>query len=101
MKYYITGVWKNSNGVITYVMLHTPAATGGVLNKGNKTSVGGVIELLKHNEVYSARWGYPTWLQGAKVIVVGSGSFAYIRTVADSTEKDNLDNLIPMEAFFN
>lgn len=40
--------------------------------------------------------GLSKWQRGAKVHYIKKGSNEYLRTNRNSTDKDNLDNLIPL-----
>jgi hypothetical protein len=92
--YFITGVWKDKNGNITDVFLHKNGESG--FEKGIKAPEKSVIELInKGKSIKTLVWNYPSWKQKAEVIVVQN----YLRTKPNSTEKDNLDNLIDMNAY--
>jgi hypothetical protein len=94
--YFISGVWKDNSERITDVMLHT-VNDNGSFRLGVKTSESGAINLLKLNRtIKTITWGYPDWYIGATVTYVTIGSNEYLRTVANSTVKDNLDNSINM-----
>ncbi|HWB27613.1 MAG TPA: DUF3892 domain-containing protein [Chitinophagaceae bacterium] len=96
---YVTGVWKNAQGVITHVMTNTPV-TSGVLRPNSKLSVQQAVQFISvtGNEMFTAEWNYHsgTWKQGQKIVIVHE-HHNYIRTTADNTVNDNLDNLLPME----
>jgi hypothetical protein len=97
--YFISGVWKDNTGNITHVMLHEVNEKNEYV-LGVKTPVSTVISLINKNySVITITWNYPSWKRGAKVIVVNEKGIEYLRTVANSTEKDNLDNSIPMNDF--
>lgn len=92
--YFITGVWKNPNGNITDVFLHENGESG--FKKGIKASEKSVIQLInKGKSIKTLIWNYPDWKQKAEVIVVQD----YLRTKPNGSEKDNLDNLIDMNAY--
>jgi hypothetical protein len=94
--YFISGVWKDSSERITDVMLHT-VTDNDSFQLGVKTSESTAINLLKLNRtIKTITWGYPEWHIGASVTYVTIGSNEYLRTVANSTIKDNLDNSINM-----
>ncbi len=91
--YVISGVWKNSGGVITHVFIHEK--TPDDFKKGLKASGADVIKLINSKKiVYTITWDYPNWNWGAKVDVVSS----FLRTDRNKTAKDNLDNLINMDS---
>ena len=100
MSYFITGVWKNDNGAITHVYLHQHDLARNQFYTGQKTTEAEAIRLIRANNVVrTLRWDYAsaTWLIGALVQVVGTPP--YLRTVADATVIDNLDNMINMNGF--
>ena len=93
--YLISHVGKDSNGVITHVVLHT--------DHGNSVSGGGVkteaevITLLKSGyTVKTIIWSYPNWNVGAEVGYVKGTQREFLRTDRDKTAKDNLDNMVPI-----
>ncbi|NCP07192.1 MAG: hypothetical protein COZ16_04070 [Flavobacteriaceae bacterium CG_4_10_14_3_um_filter_31_253] len=94
--YFISGVWKDNSERITDVMLHT-VNDNDSFQFGVKTSESSVINLLKVNKtIKTITWEYPDWYIGAFVTYVTIGSNEYLRTVANATVKDNLDNSINM-----
>lgn len=96
--YFISGVWKDSNDNITHVMLH-PVNDGDRWDMGEKTSETRTIELLKKgNIIKTVVWNYPGWTIGSRVICVKGIGKEYLRSEANATQKDNLDNLISMKA---
>jgi hypothetical protein len=96
--YVISGVWKDSSGDITHVMLH-PVNDGDTWNMGEKTSEASTIALLKKgNVIRTVVWGYPSWTIKSKVTYVQAFGKEYLRSEANATPKDNLDNLISMKA---
>lgn len=96
MKHYaISGVWKDTNGVITDYAIHPiiKDSTGKLyMDKVKKYSKAEAIKLVNTNIVQTVVWNYTEggWYLGAEVNVVGS----YLRSQPDSTVRDNLDNLI-------
>lgn len=100
--YYVTGVWKLS-GVITNVMLHSVDANN-ILQLGRKTTEFSAIALIEAgNTVSTLRWNYGTtsWNIGARIGVVTENGRKYLRTRADTTVSDNLDNMILMSSFIS
>lgn len=96
--YLISGVWKDSSGNITHVMLHL-VNDGDSWNMGEKTSEANTIGLLKKgNIIRTVVWGYPDWTIKSKVTYIQRGGKEYLRSDANATTKDNLDNLISMKA---
>lgn len=97
--YAISGVWKDNNDVITHYAIHRKTgANGNYLEKPQKYSKADAIALVAtpQHSVYTTIWNYQTakWYKGALIMVVGSGADSYLRTNADNTVKDNLDNLL-------
>lgn len=96
--YLISGVWKDSNDNITHVMLHL-VNDGDSFNKGEKRSEPETIALLKKgNIIKTVVWGYPGWSIKSKVTYIQRAGKEYLRSDANATTKDNLDNLISMKA---
>lgn len=94
--YFISGVWKDQSERITDVMLHV-VNDNNSFQLGVKTSESSAIALLKSNKtIKTITWGYPNWQLGAVVTYVNIGGREYLKTVANTTPKDNLDNLINM-----
>ncbi|WKL43732.1 hypothetical protein [Flavobacterium sp. ZE23DGlu08] len=56
-----------------------------------------LIFLKSKKTIKTITWGYPDWQIGALVTVVTIGNIEYLRTVANASVKDNLDNLISMK----
>lgn len=98
--YFISGVWKDSEGRITHVMLHKAFNNGNFL-MGDKKKEKEVINLLKlKNKICVIVWNYPGWTREAKVEYVKDGNIEFLRTNRNKTQKDNLDNLILMHPIF-
>jgi hypothetical protein len=97
--YFISGVWKDTSGKITHVMLHSVNEENNYSN-GYKTSEANAIRIIKSDkQIMTITWAYPGWKKGAIVTVVSENGKEYLRTVPNATEKDNLDNSIPMKDF--
>ncbi len=98
--YLISGVWfttQNNSKRISHVMLHADSDSG--FEHGIKTSESEVIKLLKNKKsVITITWNYPGWQKGAAVTYETVQGQEYLRTVANATTKDNLDNSISMQA---
>lgn len=95
--YFISGVWKDRSERITDVMLHSVNENNS-FNMGVKTSELNAINLLKSKKtIKTITWAYPNWQIGASVAAVTIGSVEYLRTVANASAKDNLDNSINMQ----
>ena len=95
-RYYISHVKKDANGVVNEVMLHY--SDGNNLSKIGVRTIASIIQLINSNySVYTMLWGYPGWNIGAEVIVVRSAyGQNFLRTNRNATDRDNLDNLIPL-----
>lgn len=96
-RYYISQVKKNIHGVVTDVMLHF--SNGQTLSTLGVKNTAFVIQLINSgNSVYTMIWGYPTWQSGAEVSVVRSADGrSYLRTNRNQNDRDNLDNLFPLQ----
>lgn len=91
-RYYISHVKKDVHKVVTDVMLHF--FNGQSLNSIGVRNIAHVIQLINSGEsVYTTVWGYPEWKIGAEVIVIRN---SFLKTNRNETDKDNLDNLIPL-----
>lgn len=92
----ISGVLKNSNGVITHYAFHTVTNTG--ITKASKKSKADAIEIIDkpENTAKTWIWSYTlsSFVDGQNVEVVGSGSNKYLRSIADNKLSDNLAHLI-------
>lgn len=96
--YLISGVWKDSKDNITHVMLH-PVSDGDSWSMGEKTTEANTIALIKKgNVIRTIVWGYPGWSIKSKVTYIQRAGKEYLRSEANTTTKDNLDNLISMKA---
>jgi hypothetical protein len=96
--YAISGVWKNSNNVITHYAIHHFSEKENTIGLATKTTKSNAISLLDNsqNSAITILWNYNTegWNRGATVSVVGSYPNKYLRTNQDGTVVDNLSNLI-------
>jgi len=94
--YRISGVWKDSQNVITHYAFHTVTATG--VTRATKTSKSQAITLLETagNSAMTWMWDYSNsfWKVGENVTVVGSGNNKYLRSNPDNKLTDNLAHLI-------
>ncbi|MDR6158162.1 hypothetical protein QF023_001678 [Chryseobacterium sp. SLBN-27] len=91
--YLISHVERDSNGNVLRVLLHID--NGDTVLKGYVKTKDEVIDLLKKGfTVETTIWGYPKWQRGAIVHYVRVGSYEYLRTNRNKTDKDNLDNLM-------
>jgi len=92
-KYKISGVWKNSTGVITHYAVHTVNTDS--TSRGVKTTKAEAIKIVGNpaNETITWLWNYQSaiWRDGEKVIVVNN---SYLRSNPDNKLTDNLAHLI-------
>lgn len=100
INYFINGVWKDANKVVTYVSLCKADSTSWY--GGTKTSQAEVVRLIEAGYVvYTKVWNYPNWTNGARVDVVHTNGRKYLRTDPNATTKDNLDNSFDMNGFIS
>lgn len=94
--YLISHVRHDENQRVTDVKLHID--NGDTVSGGNIKTKNEVIEILKKGyTVETILWNYPNWKRGAKVDYIReSNGNEYLRTQRNKTDKDNLDNMIPM-----
>lgn len=93
--YLISHVKKDKDGEITHVLLHRD--NGDTISAIGIKTEAEIINIIKNGySVKTILWGYPNWNKGAIVEVVRGTYKEFIRTNRDKTEKDNLDNLIPL-----
>jgi hypothetical protein len=97
--YYISGVWKDTNGTITDYAFHLiNSATKKFPTKSTKMSKAAAIKLVETvgNTVTTLTWGYLAggWIIGQPVSVAGSGTDKYLKSAPDSKVSDNLGHLI-------
>ncbi|WP_262152682.1 DUF3892 domain-containing protein [Chryseobacterium foetidum] len=94
--YRISGVWKNSLGVITHYAFHTVTTTG--TTRAVKKSKTEAVKLLETsgNSATTWIWNYITcgWSNGENVSVIAGSNGKYLRSNADKKETNNLEHLI-------
>jgi hypothetical protein len=92
-KYKISGVWKDTKGVITHYAFHTVGEQS--TSRAEKTSKPDAIKIVGNpfNEAITWIWDYQTsiWKNGEKVEVVAG---TYLRSNRDNKVTDNLAHLI-------
>jgi len=97
--YRISGVWKDSNGVITHYAFHTVKESS--ISTASKKTKEEAIRLLESfgNSATTWIWNYNTsrWKIGEDVAVVNSSNGKYLRSDPDRTETNNLDHLIDFD----
>lgn len=96
MRYTITGVWKDDNGLITHYAIHELRSN--VIYDALKYTKSEAIELLEknNNTAVTSIWNYQTagWYIGEEVEVVHGDTEKYLRSNPDMTETNNLGHLI-------
>lgn len=101
-KYRITGVWKNSNNVITHYAFHTVGEDS--TSRAIKKSKADAIALLERlgNTAVTWVWNYSSasWSIGETVTVVSGANGKYLRSNPDSRLTDNLAHLIDFDWIF-
>lgn len=102
--YFVSGVWKDDSGVIINLFVHfVEKEKDGIyyFNHGKKQSVVATINDISENEndYYVIVWDYsePGWIVCRKINIVEANP-PYLRSTADKTKRDNLDNLIEMKS---
>jgi hypothetical protein len=90
--YRISGVWKNSNNVITHYAFHT--ISGSSATRATKKTKSDAITLLEKsgNNATTWVWNYKKtfWEIGENVHVVNGSNGKYLRSNPDNTKTDNL-----------
>ncbi|MCD0456327.1 DUF3892 domain-containing protein [Chryseobacterium sp. LC2016-27] len=96
--YTISGIWKDTNGVITHYAVHEFDDGTNTAELATKMSKAAAIQLLERplNNAITMLWNYSDegWKRGTDVNVVGTGANKYLRTTQDNTVRDNLAHLI-------
>lgn len=99
--YRISGVWKNSNNVITHYAFHLANPNTNSHNRAVKYSKAEAIAIVekKENAVTTWVWNYNigSWIVGENVHVVNGVGGKYLRSNPDSRKTDNLDHLIDFD----
>ena len=98
-EYRISGVWKDSNNVITHYAFHTVYEK--TVGRAVKKSKADAVKLLEAdiNSAVTWVWNYSTsfWKVGEKVEVVNGSTGKYLRSNPDNTKTDNLAHLIDFD----
>jgi hypothetical protein len=91
--YKISGIWKDSNQVITHYAFHEIGEKS--ISRGVKTNKAEAVRILRQNDNNAVTWiwNYSTafWKDGEKVTVVDD---SYLRSNPDNKLTDNLAHLI-------
>lgn len=97
--YRISGVWKDSNNVITNYAFHEVGLNS--TSRASKTTKAQAISLLetKGNSATTWIWNYTQskWNVGETVEVVNGNNGKYLRSNPDNKLTDNLDHLIDFD----
>ncbi len=97
--YRISGVWKDSNNVITHYAFHEVGSDS--ITRAKKMSKAQAIALLElyGNSATTWIWNYTKagWNVGENVEVVNGYSGKYLRSNRDKTLTDNLAHLIDFD----
>lgn len=98
-KYRISGIWVDSNDVITHYAFHTVSEKS--ISRASKKSKIVAIKILETygNSAVTWIWNYSSakWKIGENVVVINGGNGKYLRTDPDSTKTDNLAHLIDFD----
>jgi hypothetical protein len=99
VKYRISGVWKNPEGIITHYAFHTVQENGtSWATKKTKSEAIRILETSGHSAT-TWLWDYSNsnWRVGENVEVVSSNNGKYLRSDRNSTKSDNLGHLIDFD----
>lgn len=98
-KYRITGIWVNSNKVITHYAFHIVGENS--TSRATKTTKADAIALLERpgNTATTWIWNYKIagWDVGETVTVINGTSGKYLRSNPDNKLTDNLEHLIDFD----
>ena len=102
-EYRISGVWKDSNDIITHYAFHE--VTSKTVSRAQKKSKSDAIALLKKsgNIASTWLWNYKAskWEIGEKVTVIDDLKGKYLRSNPDNKLTDNLAHLIDFDWIIN
>lgn len=97
--YRISGIWKNTNNVITHYAFHT--VSEGSISRAHKESKIRAIELLETTGNLATTWVWnylgSMWNIGETVQVVNGNNGKYLRSNPDNKLSDNLEHLIDFD----
>lgn len=101
-KYKISGVWKDSDNVITHYAFHK--VNDNSIDRAVKTTKTRAVEIVENgnNDVVTWVWSYKLagFYDGEKVSVVNGNNGKYLRTNPDDKLTDNLGHLIDFDWIF-
>jgi Protein of unknown function (DUF3892) len=93
----ISGVWKDSNNVITHYAFHTVTAETSATRASKKSKAEAIALLeIKGNSATTWIWNYDraAWLIGEPVQIINGSYGKYLRSNPDNKLSDNLGHLI-------
>lgn len=97
--YRISGIWKNTNDVITHYAFHTVGENS--ISRASKKSKSDAILLLETqgNTATTWVWNYTQakWVLGETVEVVRGNNGKYLRSNPDNKLTDNLGHLFDFD----
>ena len=100
-KYRISGIWINSDKVITHYAFHTESESDTTISRAKKTTKADAIALLetRGNTALTWIWDYTgaKWKIGENVEVVRGSTGKYLRSNPDNKLTDNLRHLIDFD----
>lgn len=95
-RFRISGIWKNTNDVITHYSFHMVGENS--TSRASKKSKAEAIQLLetRGNSAKTWVWNYTQskWMLGEDVEVVNGSNGKYLRSNPDNKLTDNLAHLI-------
>jgi hypothetical protein len=98
-KFRISGVWKNSDDVITHYAFHTVSESS--ITRATKKTKADAIKLLETsgNTATTWVWNYNNsgWSIGENVEVVNGQDGKYLRSNPNEKKTDNLGHLIDFD----
>ncbi|WPO81626.1 DUF3892 domain-containing protein [Chryseobacterium sp. JJR-5R] len=98
-EYRISGVWKDSSGIITHYAFHT--VNDSSISRAIKKTKDEAIRLLdmSGNSATTWIWNYNNccWNIGESVNVVNGTNGKYLRSNPDKKETNNLDHLVDFD----
>lgn len=98
-KYRISGVWKDSDNVITHYAFHTVFEK--TTSRASKKTKDEAIQVLERNGNTATTWIWnynkSGWEIGEKVEVINGGVEKYLRSNPNDKKTDNLGHLIDFD----
>ena len=102
-QYRISGIWKDTNNVITAYAFHTVSENS--ISRAEKISKARAIQLLETtgNIADTWVWNYSQarWIIGERVQVVTGSNGKFLRSNPDNKLTDNLEHLIDFDWITN